>query len=80
MVPGAAVSEPRPELRAKLTELRRAALASLDEAAILDPGLMRLIADTGAVLAAIAEADEPGPVQTLASPLNLQQQKNEADR
>jgi len=44
-------------LRARLQALRRDALASLAEAEILDPGLRRLIADTGAVLAALDEAE-----------------------
>ena len=39
------------------TALRADALQQLSEIEILDPGLMRLVADTGAVLAALDEAE-----------------------
>jgi hypothetical protein len=52
----------RADLRARLLDLRRDALAQLAEAEILDPGLMRLIADAGAALAALdAEAGDGTP-------------------
>ena len=50
------MTDPEP-LRDRLLVLRRAALASLAEAEILDPGLMRLIADTTATLHALDEAE-----------------------
>jgi hypothetical protein len=45
-------------LRARLVQLRRYALAQLAESDGIDAGLLRLVADAGAVLAALdAEAD-----------------------
>jgi hypothetical protein len=52
--PGAAVAEPRPDLRAKLLELRRDALQQLDESDGLDAGLLALVAHTTAALEAEA--------------------------
>jgi hypothetical protein len=47
-------------LRARLIELRRAALQRLAEALpVVDTGLMRVVTDAGAVLAAINEQKEP---------------------
>ena len=50
------MTEPEP-LRDRLLRLRADALQQLSEIEILDPGLMRLVADTGAVLAALDEAE-----------------------
>ena len=50
------MTDPEP-LRARLQALRRDALLQLAELEIVDPGLMRLVADTGATLAALDEAE-----------------------
>ena len=50
------MTEPEP-LRDRLLRLRADALQQLSEIEILDPGLMRLVADAGAVLAALDEAE-----------------------
>lgn len=48
-------------LRDRLTRLRDDALRRLALLDAVDPGLMRLIADAGAVLAALDAADDPPP-------------------
>ena len=52
-------------LRDRLLRLRADALQQLSEIEILDPGLMRLVADAGAVLAALDEAEAADPAVTL---------------
>src|SRR4051794_24926656 len=62
-VPGHVPSVPVVILHARLHALRRSALARLGEANQLDSGMLRLVADTGAALAAIdAEAVEAVPL------------------
>jgi len=58
------MTEPEP-LRDRLLRLRADALQQLSEIEILDPGLMRLVADAGAVLAALDEAEAADPAVTL---------------